>query len=188
MITNANEPRIVDHLTGECFFSIEQFKHSNKNVPIHKPKGYVGIDSKWLPECKDEIDLIETLKNIDAYLTPKAKVMVDNAYLLDCVASGQLSAKGTASILALSKTCVGWNYGFTTKVKLLEIAGVTPKHFARWCKEMQPYLTVERLFNNSDEMKITFNPLIVWKGCTTIRQAKIMENYSKSSSPQIMGS
>lgn len=173
--------KVIDPTTGECFFSQDDYKNSLKRLPKHRPAGYVGIDTKWLSQCKDSKDLLFTLKQIDPYLLPKTKVLVDNAYLLDCVASGLLSAKNVGSLLKLSRYCVGWNIGFASKGELVGASGVSVKNFSRWCDELSTYVGFERLYPCSDEYRLIFNPLVAWKGCKVIRDAKISQYYGLSS-------
>lgn len=176
------EFELINFKTGECFETTEQYKESIKRLPKHRPTGYVGIDTEWLSNCKDETALLVTLKQIDPYLMPKSRVMVDNAYLLDCVASGLLSGKNVGSLLRLSNYCSGWNIGFAPKDVLLVVSGCSKKNFARWLDEIKPYVSVERLHSTrlsdySDEYRLVFNPLVVWKGCMVIREAKMREYY-----------
>jgi hypothetical protein len=171
----------VNHETGECWKTQSEFKDSTKKRGTFRPTGYLGIDSKWVSDCKDAQDLLQAVKQVDSYLQPKSLVMVDHAYLLDCVAQGYISAKNLSILLKLSRKCTAWNYGFISKAKLLSLSGCTSKHFARWCDEVAPYVKFEKLHLSSDELKIVFNPLVVWKGCKFIRNGYINQYYSISS-------
>lgn len=173
--------KVIDFSTGECFSSSDEYKDSLKKLPKHKPTGYVGIDTKWLSDCKDAQDLKLLISQVDPYLLPKTRVVVDHAYLLDCVASSFLSAKNVGSILRLSKYCTAWNLGFTEKDKLVAASGVSQKNFSRWSDEIKQYVTFDKVFTNADVYRIIFNPIVVWRGCKLIRHAKIKQYYGGSS-------
>lgn len=168
---------LVDQNTGECWATAKEYKDSSKVGHKHKPDGYVGIDYPFISECKDADTLYKALRQVDSYLQPKSRIMVDAAYLLDCVATGLISQRNLATLLTLSKSCVGWNYGFTTKEKLLSASGVTPRNYARWLEEMSAYITIVKLHKTSNESLILFNPVVVWKGCKLMREASIANKY-----------
>ena len=168
---------IVDQSTGECWDTAKEFKLQGKPTCVHRPDGYVGIDYPMVSECKDADTLLQTLKQIDPYLQPKTKVAVDTAYLVDCVAAGYISQRNLSALLTLSKLCVGWNYGYATKDQLLAASGVTPRNYARWVDEMEAYISLEKLHKTSNDVRILFNPVVVWRGCKMVREASIANKY-----------
>lgn len=156
----------VDIETGELTLAPKD-KTEYKKVTV---KHYIGVDVPFIAQSESKKELLKSVKCLDGHLNNK--VYIDRAYLLDCVITGIATPKMIESIEWFRKKMVAWNYAFVTKEEIIKGGLTTAKHYARWIKDMEPFLRVEKI-KNSDDLRVRTNPVILWKGDLSVKDMAI---------------
>ncbi len=168
---------IVDTSTGEWFESARVMK---KKKVDNRNKLCVGVDIPYPKDCIERDSLFKSVSELDNYLNKNTPIEVNHPYILDCVMQGFLNARKAEALTKLVKCVVAWNYGFTTKKHLLEVSCETPKNYARWVKDMEPYFKLLQTHQGVDHYKVTFNPIVVWRGANYMQDQAIKSYYGSS--------
>lgn len=168
------QERFINLDTGE----IQTKKELSSNKPILKVKAYVGMDTKYPAECTNKDSLLESISNMDAYIS-KAKVKVNYSALLDSVTQGKLTVKESSIVTYLATNICGWNY-FIGEIRQLSHLVADTKNLNRMLSTLEDKRMIKvthKGFYHKDSIVIKVSPYYVWKGDLVFRDEAIYRWY-----------
>ncbi|MNF78125.1 hypothetical protein D3C85_1257600 [compost metagenome] len=146
--------------TGEIVSSADPPRRKGRQASTRKE---VGIETKYPDDCITEDSLLDTLRNIDAYVHMKPSV--DYAYLTESLTGKFLTVNEVATLQLIGVSLTGWNYWIGN---IQDFHAVLPAaHVARTLRGLTLKNTIRVLHRDKPWrgcMVIKINPVIAFRG------------------------
>lgn len=164
--------RFIDLETGEMFDSEERVHHAAdaprrlRSTSITK---YVGMDTKWPMECLTEDHLLESLSQLDSYLSNRPEVQYQ--LLNEHLAEGCITQSEWTMLNWLCHALIGWNY-WIGSVSELQRVFPTPAQTSRAIQGLTDKGLIRILHKDRPDRGnrvILVTPVLAWRGAYAFR-------------------